>query len=44
MTEEELNLLQRAFIDVTQLLTSSPQIVRRETVKLHSLGEPPRAR
>jgi hypothetical protein len=41
MTEEKLNLLQFASIDVTQLRTCSPQIVRREMIKLHSLGTIP---
>ncbi len=41
MAEEKLNLLRFASIDVTQLRTCSPQIVRREMVKLHSLGTIP---
>ena len=41
MAEEELNLLQLASIDVTELRKCSPQIVRREMVKLHSLGTVP---
>src|SRR6185437_16882765 len=41
MAEEELNLLQLASINVTQLRTCSPQIMRGEMVKLHSLGTVP---
>lgn len=38
MAEEELNLLRRAFIDMTQLRTCPPQVVRREMVKLYTRG------
>lgn len=41
MAEEKLNRLQFASMDVTQLRTGSLQIVRRELVKLHSLGTIP---
>jgi hypothetical protein len=41
VAEKELNLLQLASVDVTQLCTCPPQVVRREIIKLHSLGTVP---
>ena len=41
MAEKELNLLQLASVDVTQLCTCPPQVVRCEMIKLHPLGTVP---
>jgi|ERR1017187_5512519 hypothetical protein len=41
MAEKELNLLQLASVDVTQLCTCPPQVMRREMIKLHSPGTIP---